>query len=212
VEAAAVWSAVADERAALADLLDAVPDDVWARPSLCGEWSVHEVLAHLVVLAEGTVRSVMTGTVRAAPWSPALGIERVARRLAATAPAPALVARLRAAADGRFVVPGMPPAVALGEVVVHRGDITAAADLPRHPPDERVRAVLEAELGLWFAFGVPRKARRIRFAPTDADWSVGPPDGPVVEGEAHDLVLAATGRAPALAVCHGPGLAILTRT
>jgi uncharacterized protein (TIGR03083 family) len=208
LEAAAVWAAVAEERVRLADDLSSVDSSVWDRPSRCGSWTVHQVLAHLVVLAEGTVASVMGGTLRASPLSPDKGIERVAIRTASSASPADLVARLRAARGGRFVVPGLPPAVALGEVLVHRSDITDAAGLPPLAADERVRAVLEAEVKLWFAFGAPRRIRRLRFRPTDADWAVGPPDGALLEGPAQQLLLAATGRSGIVGLT-GPGTTIL---
>ena len=107
-----------------------------------------------------------------------------------------LVTRLRAASGGRFVMPGLPPEVALGEVLVHRADIASAAGLPQRPADERTRAVLEAERRLWFAFGVSRRVRGVRFEPTDADWTVGPTGGPVASGPGEDLLLVATGRLP----------------
>ena len=118
----------------------AAAPEVWPRASRCGIWTVHQVLAHLVVLAEGTVASVMGGTFRASPLSPNKGIERVAVRTAASVSPAELLPRLRAARDGRFVVPGLPPTVALGEVLVHRSDVTDAAGLPPLAADERSSA------------------------------------------------------------------------
>jgi uncharacterized protein (TIGR03083 family) len=211
VDAAAVWSAVAEERVRLADDLAPVDPSIWDRPSRCGVWTVHQVLAHIVVLAEGTVASVMGGTFRASPLSPAKGIERVAIRTASSASPDELRDRLGAACSGRFVVPGLPPIVALGEVLVHRSDVTDAAGLPPLAADERLRAVLEAEVKLWFAFGAPRTVRRLRFRPTDANWSVGPPDGPLLEGPAQQLLLAATGRS-GIEGLTGPGATLLRAT
>ena len=84
----------------------------------------------------------------------------------------------------------------MGEVLVHRADIAVPAGLPRRVADERTMAVLEAERRLWFAFGVRRRVREIHFVPTDADWTVGPPGGPVASGFGEDLLLVATGRDP----------------
>ena len=52
-----VWAAVAAERVALADLLDQIDDAAWSRPSLCGGWTVRDVVGHLVVLAEAKALS-----------------------------------------------------------------------------------------------------------------------------------------------------------
>jgi uncharacterized protein (TIGR03083 family) len=191
----------------LADLLDGADDAVWSAPSRCGDWTVEEVVAHLVFLAEGTRRSVFADVIRARkPFHAA--VDLIARRFAADATPPELVARLRAAAGGTFVVPLMPATLALGEVLVHRADIADAAALPALPADEDLRAVLEAERSVWFAFGIPRSVRAARFRPTDGDWEVGPTDGPLVEGPGQSLLLAATGR-PGLADVTGPGLSLL---
>ena len=194
MEPAAVWSTLAAERVALADLLDAADPSVFAKPSKCGGWRVHDVLAHLVVLAEakGRFRFLAQG-MRIDP-RPNASVDKMARRLAATASPRELTERLRAARDGHFTVPGMPPVVALGEVLVHRADIAEAAALPIRATDNVTRAVLEAELRLWFAFGVSRSMRKRHFVPTDANWTVGPEDGPVVEAPGEELLLTVTGR------------------
>ena len=46
-----LWSAIHTERAALADDLAQLDDDQWATPSLCGRWTVEEVVAHLTAAA-----------------------------------------------------------------------------------------------------------------------------------------------------------------
>jgi uncharacterized protein (TIGR03083 family) len=189
------WRAVAEERLALADALDGIAPDAWDTPSRCTGWAVRDVVAHLVHLAEGTGFSILVGGALVDP-RPSRSLDKVARRLAGSAGPDELVARLRAAAGGRFVVPGLPPEVALGEVLVHRADLAVPAGLAPRPADERTRSVLEAERRLWFAFGVSRRVRDILFAPTDADWTVGPPGGLVASGPGEALLLIATGRDP----------------
>ncbi len=189
------WAAIAEERLALADALESTDPSAWAAPSRCVGWTVRDVVAHLVYLAEGTRLSILLGGALIDP-RPSRSVDKAARRLAASQSPEQLISRLRAAAHGRFVVPGLPPQVALGEVLVHRADIARAAGLPNRPADDRTKAVLEAERRLWFAFGVSRRIRDVRFAPTDADWTVGPPGGPVASGRGEDLLLVATGRDP----------------
>ena len=189
-----VWQAVAEERVALSALLVDIEPAAWQRPSLCGGWTVQDVVAHLVVLAEAgnRYRFILRGA--RVDFRPNKSIDKMAQRVAATASPSELCARLAAGREGRFVLPGLPPEVALGEVLVHRADITAAAGLPVHPADERVRAVLEAELRLWFAFGVSRSMRKHRFVATDADWSVGAADAPEVRATGEELLRIVTGR------------------
>src|SRR6516225_4009054 len=47
----AIWSMVHAERAALADDLAGLDRDQWRQPSLCGRWTVEEVVAHLTAAA-----------------------------------------------------------------------------------------------------------------------------------------------------------------
>ena len=196
MRAADVWAAVADERVALSALLANAAPEVWQRPSLCGGWTVQDVVAHLVVLAEAKSRLGFMLRGALVDPRPNQSVDKMARRVSAEASPGELVSRLAAAKDGRFVVPGMPPVVALGEVLAHRADISDAAGLPTHPADDRLRAALEAELNLWFAFGVSRSMRKHRFVPSDAEWFVGAPDGPVVTATGEELLLIATGRRP----------------
>lgn len=190
------WQAVADERAELSDLLADTDTDAWSRPSPCGDWTVKDVVAHLVVLAEAGNRYGFIA--RSALIDPRFhrSIDKAARRLSAAAQPPELAARLGAARNGRFLLPFFPPVAALGEVLVHRSDISDALGLPAHEPDERVRAVLETQSKLWFVFGVSRSIRTYRFVATDADWTVGPADGPVIAATGEQLLQMATGRRP----------------
>jgi uncharacterized protein (TIGR03083 family) len=189
------WRAVAEERLALAEALAGIDEARWGSPSRCDGWNVRDVVAHLVYLAEGTRPSILLGGSFIDP-RPSRSLDKAARRLATSTTHAELLSRLRAASGGRFVLPGLPPEVALGEVLVHRADIASAVGLSRRPADERTRAVLEAERRLWFAFGVSRRVRAVRFEPTDADWAVGPVGGPVASGPGEDLLLVATGRLP----------------
>ena len=45
----AKWAAIASERRFLADLMDGRPDTDWERPSLCHEWRVRDVVAHVAL-------------------------------------------------------------------------------------------------------------------------------------------------------------------
>ena len=190
------WQAVADERVVLSKLLADTDTEAWNRPSPCGDWTVEQVVAHLVVLAEAGNRYAFIA--RSALIDPRFhkSIEKAARRVSAAAQPHELAARLGAARNGRFLLPFFPAAAALGEVLVHRSDISDALGLPAHAPDERVRAVLETQSKLWFVFGVSRSIRQYRFVATDADWSVGPVDGSVIAATGEQLLQIATGRRP----------------
>jgi len=52
------------ERAALIDDLKDLADARWEEPSLCGEWTVHDVVAHLVDTARTTRLGFVVGLAR----------------------------------------------------------------------------------------------------------------------------------------------------
>ena len=191
-----VWQAVADERVELSALLADTDTEAWNRASPCGHWTVKDVVAHLVVLAEAGNRYVFIA--RSALIDPRFhkSIDKAARRLSATAQPSELAVRLGEARNGRFLLPFFPAVAALGEVLVHRLDISEALDLPAHAPDERVHAVLETQSKLWFVFGVSPSIRKYRLVATDADWSVGPDNGVVISAPGEQLLRIATGRRP----------------
>src|SRR5690349_10233785 len=54
MESGAVWAAIDTERRALADDLPTLSEPEWPTRSLCAEWSVREVLAHMTATARTT--------------------------------------------------------------------------------------------------------------------------------------------------------------
>ena len=102
------WQAVADERAELSRLLADTDAEAWNRPTPCGDWTVKDVVAHLVVLAEAGNRYAFIA--RSALIDPRFhrSIDKAARRLSAAAQPHELAARLGAARNGRFLLPFFP--------------------------------------------------------------------------------------------------------
>lgn len=43
------WRVIADQRRVLADLLDGLAAPDWDRPSLCSEWRIRDVAAHVAL-------------------------------------------------------------------------------------------------------------------------------------------------------------------
>jgi uncharacterized protein (TIGR03083 family) len=59
-----IWPVVHAERRALAADLAGLTPDQWTTPSLCGGWSVHDVLAHMVATAKETPPAFLVGMLR----------------------------------------------------------------------------------------------------------------------------------------------------
>lgn len=204
---ARVWEWIADERVRLAELLEGVGDRDWDRPSLCTGWRVRDVLGHVVWLAEGTRWTILGDLIRTRRL-PNAAVAQASRSVGDLPPAD-LVARLRRAANGRFKVPGAPPAAVLGEVLVHRADITVPLGLAEYPPDQRVRTVLETYRWLAPVVRGTWWGPALKLVATDGGWSVG--RGREVRGTAQSLLLALAGRPLSRDMLSGPGATALIR-
>ena len=204
------WEAIASERVALADVLEGLNSEQWATPSLCGAWTVREVVAHLVMplrtsMPQGLVA--FSGAFLAARGNfdranVALAVKEAKRSTAE------LVTALRRGAESHFRPPGFGSVAPLTDVLVHGQDIRIPLGLASERPIDPWRVVLE--------FLVTPKARRgfgavppegLRFVATDLDWNHGV--GDEVRGPAVALALAILGRNARLQDLAGPGTATL---
>lgn len=191
-----VWSMVAAQREDLADALAGCAPQEWAAPSLCAGWRVQDVLAHLVWLAELSRPRMFVDTSAAAArhlQPPLAAMVPIARTLADRCPPEELLDRLRAARDGRFVVPGAPPSAALGEVLVHGLDMTRPLGRPDVVDPARARVAVQGMRRFGVVYGVARPARRLRLTST-SDWSSPGRGGGELVASDGDLLLVAAGR------------------
>ena len=199
-----IWPAVHAERKALADDLSDLAAAQWATPSLCADWTVHEVLAHLLSSAKMTPPR-FAGKMVAAGF----GFDRFAAREVAAESAGGPAATLDAfrAAQSRTNAPPGPKDTWLGEALVHAEDIRRPLGMTRAYPLEAVTRVITFYSRSNAIIGGRTRVAGLTLKATDADFSVG--SGPVVEGPAVSLMLAATGRKAALADLAGPGVETL---
>ena len=202
----ATWKLIHKERAATADTLTTLTAAQWAKPSLCGGWSVRETAAHIVLGAEQTTPH-FVGRMAANGFRFNTMMDRDARRTGVLAP-DELIARLRA----RVTTTNKPPAPAmtmLGEVVVHSDDIRRPLGLENHSSPDVLIACLEMYKNASFPVGTKKRIDGLRLVATDVDWSHG--TGPEVTGPAMSIVMAMTGRAAGLDELGSEGLATLRR-
>lgn len=201
-----IFDEIAEERRALADLLEGLTPQQLATQSLCREWRVHDVAAHLVVPLEvGIPRFVLTMVACGGRF------DRANVRLAAQQarrPVEEIVGILRSKATHRFTPPGAGPEAPLTDLLVHGADIRRPLGIGREIPAERARTCLtflttRAAKGLV----VDGAFDGLRFEAEDVGWSHG--EGPVVRGRAEELLMALTGRDSALGDLHGDGVATL---
>ncbi|MFD0000544.1 maleylpyruvate isomerase family mycothiol-dependent enzyme [Nocardia sp. NPDC127526] len=192
------------ERARLAEELAGLDEEQWGRETLCGEWTVEEVVAHLTAAAS-------LGRLR---WLRSVAGARFdfdvhnARRLAECrggTPAETL-ARFRAVITSTTAASGH-TAAWLGEVVVHGQDIRRPLGLSGEPAIEAT-----TEVARFFAsrdFTVPGRSisKGLRLEATDGPFRAG--DGPLVSGPTIALTMAMAGRDAYCADLSGPGVATL---
>ncbi|MGY4719604.1 maleylpyruvate isomerase family mycothiol-dependent enzyme [Naumannella cuiyingiana] len=196
---------IADERRGLADEVADLTAEQQATQSLCRAWSVHDVLAHLIVPLE-----VSTPRFAVAMLMAGGSFDRANVRLASKVgrrPFSEIVDVMRRKAGARFTPPGLGPEAPLTDVLVHGLDIRRPLQLPREIPEPRLRKALdfliEAPSGI-----VPKGALAgLRFKATDIAWAHG--SGPLVSGPADELLLACTGRTAALDFLTGDGVSTL---
>ncbi|MEU0541878.1 maleylpyruvate isomerase family mycothiol-dependent enzyme [Nocardia sp. NPDC005978] len=199
-----LWAMAHSERAALADDLAALDDVRWARQSLCGRWTVEEVLAHLTAAAS-------TGRLR---WLISVAGARFdfdehnARRLAehrGTTAAETLE-RFRKIITSTTSTFG-PTAAWLGEVVVHAQDIRYPLGLSREPAVEAVTEVARFYASRDFTVSGHSVIEDLRVEATDGPFAAG--TGPLVSGTTLALTMAMAGRAVYCEELTGPGVPTL---
>ncbi|WP_280383589.1 maleylpyruvate isomerase family mycothiol-dependent enzyme [Nocardia wallacei] len=198
-----LWAMAHAERAALADDLAGLDDTQWTRRTLCGQWTVEEVVAHLTAAASiGRMR--WLASVLGARFDFDLhNSRRLAEHRGAT-PAETL-ARFRAVLTSTTAASGHTPAW-LGEVVVHAQDIRRPLGLPRTPSVAAATEVAHFFAARDFTVRSRSAIEGLRLEATDGPFAVGA--GPSVRGTTIALTMAMAGR---LAYCDltGPGVCTL---
>jgi uncharacterized protein (TIGR03083 family) len=199
-----IWPTIHAERESLADDLADLPAQRWSTPSLCTEWDVHDVLAHLLSAAK------MTPPKFAANFAAAgFNFDRFAAKQVAREGAGGPTATLEAfrAAIPRSSAPPGPKETWLGEAFVHGEDIRRPLGIPHVYPTPEVCRTIGFYARSNAIIGGRTRVAGLTLTATDADFSVG--TGPVVEGPAISLLLAASGRKSAHEQLSGPGLQTL---
>lgn len=200
------FAEIADERRRLAGLLGELTSEQLSARSLCDEWTVHDVAAHLILPLEvSTSKFVLTMVATFGSFDRAN--VRLTRQQASR-PIAEIIDVLRRKAETRFTPPGAGPEAPLTDLLVHGLDIRWPLGLSRDVPRDRVRTSLNF-LTSSRARTLVRKGalNGLRVEATDDDWAYG--SGLVVRGDAEALLLALTGRTAALRHLGGEGLPTL---
>ena len=199
-----IWPMIHDERKALAADLQTVTGDQWDTPSLCSEWTIRDVLAHMTSTASLTPPSFF-GRLISSGFSFDKVQENGVAAQRGSSPAETL-AKFEGVLDSVKHPPG-PNTTWLGEVIVHAEDIRRPLGIKHSYPAEAMVAVANFYKGSNMLIGSKNRISGLTLHATDAEWSHG--TGPEVAGPILSLVQAMTGRAAVLDDLSGEGVATL---
>jgi uncharacterized protein (TIGR03083 family) len=200
----ALWAAARAERMALAADLATLDEAQWAQRSLCGRWTVEEVVAHLTAAASiGRLRWV--ASVLGARFDFDLHNDRRLAEQRGATPHETLE-RFRRIVGSTTSTFG-PTAAWLGEVVVHAQDIRRPLGLERTPSVAGVTEVARFYAQRDFTVAGRSTIEGLRLDATDGPFSTG--DGPLVSGTTLALTMAMAGRGAYCDDLTGPGVPAL---
>lgn len=203
-DSGALWTLAHVERAALARDLAVLTPEQWRHPSLCGRWTVEEVVAHLS--AAGSIgRSTWLRSIVLAGFRPHVHNQRrMAEQLGAS---PAETLRRFRAVIPLSVAPSSDVPAYLGEVLVHAQDIRKPLGIPAQPAIDALLPVARFFVSKSFTVPSRRIADRLRLVATDAPFVAG--TGPEVRGPLMALVMCMAARPAYLDELDGPGVPLL---
>ena len=198
------WAFAHAERTALAQDLSGLNAEQWRHNTLCGQWDVEEVVAHLTAAASLNqwqwVRSMVGARFRVEVHNQ----RRLGDHKGGT-PAETLD-RFRAIIGSTTAPSGQTPAY-LGEVVVHAQDIRQPLGLPRTPDVDALTPVAEFFARRNFTVASRTAVAGTQLRADDGPFSTGV--GPLVTGSTLALVMSMAGRAPYIDQLDGPGVPTL---
>jgi uncharacterized protein (TIGR03083 family) len=199
-----IWPVLHTERQALAaDLRDLGTED-WATASLCSDWTVRDVLAHMTSTAKLTPPAFFGKMIGSGFSFDKVQEKGVAANLGAS-PTDTL-ANFESVVTSVKHPPG-PSQTWLGETIVHSEDIRRALGIQHKYPTDAVVTVADFYKGSNLLIGSKKRIDGLTLRATDADWSHG--TGPEVSGPILSLVMAMTGRQAADDDLAGDGVATL---
>ena len=205
----ATWVLIEEERTSLADLLATLTDDQWQTPSLCAEWRVRDVAAHVAMtpVAEPSLGGLLTALVanRGHLWAAGRDVAiAYAQR-----PTDQLVTELRSTASLRTKPVFVWAPNILLDLVVHGQDSAVPLGITRRVPPPAGRTSLRRLWNMGWPFHARRRWGELSIRADDCDWSAG--QGPLLTGSAADLLLLMTGRSVAVHRFLGPGVEVVRR-
>jgi uncharacterized protein (TIGR03083 family) len=201
---AELWKLIHDQREKVGDALATLTGADWETASLCSGWRVHDVVAHMVETHLMTPPR-FAGRFAASGFRFNTFAANGVAMHAAQTPA-SLLAQFRETAPRTTAPPG-PKVTWLAEAVIHGEDIARPTGRSVAISPVTLAAVADFVHGSTPLLHGKQRSAGLRLRATDIDWTAGA--GPEVNGPAASLILAMTGREPALSDLTGDGVETL---
>ena len=199
-----IWPVIHAERKSLAGDLRPLTDEQWATTSLCEQWTVRDVLAHMTAAATLTP-PVFFATLIGSGFSFDKVQDKGIAAHRGDSPADALAGFEKVQTSVKH--PPGPADTWLGEAIVHSEDIRRPLGIEHQYPTEAVVRVADFYKGSNLLIGSKNRIASLTLRATDTEWSYG--TGPEVSGPILSLVMAMTGRKAAIDDLEGDGVAML---
>ncbi|SDP27982.1 TIGR03083 family protein [Nakamurella panacisegetis] len=199
------WDLIHAERRQLVNDLRTLTPEQWRTTSLCPDWTIHQMLGHIVALTKQTPPKFFTKLAVSGFRFDKMVAADVAKQSAGT-PADTLAELTRHITD--TTAPPGPVDSWVGEMVVHGADIRRPLGLTYVPPVATTRQVADFYKNSNLLIGSKRRINGVQLIATDTDWTHG--IGPKVQGPILSLVQAMTGRSVAIADLTGEGVTLLS--
>jgi uncharacterized protein (TIGR03083 family) len=205
---------IARERRSLADLFDTFDESQWAAQSLCGEWTIQQAAAHLLMPLSTSGGGFLVAVIKAR-GSFDVANDRQTRAFAAQVTPADISAGLRAKASHPFKPPTFGHEAPMTDLVLHGQDISRPLGISHACTPEALRTALGLLTGPKGKRGFTLQRLRLndglRFEADDLDWTHGDASGALVRGPAAAIAHVMSGRTAGLADLSGPGVDELRR-
>lgn len=183
------WALIHTERARIGDLLEGLDDAAWKHETLCSNWTVRDVVAHLTAAAS-TTKWAWFRSILSARFNVANHNQRFVEKYLGSDASDTLGQYQRSISNK--ITPSKDYQAWLAEVIIHGQDIAAPLDLPLKPDPQALSYVAPFLSSKNFAVNSKTLVDGLALIATDDEFKAG--DGPDVRGPILDLVMAMAGR------------------
>lgn len=197
------------ESGSIAEFLKDIDDADFDVDSLCEGWRVRDVTSHMIVGHTTPMPSMMAAIARYG-FNVPKGSKEMSRQYGSDHTADEIRASWSGVADEhtlKGISRVIPKQEGFTDHLIHHQDMRRPLGREREIPEERLSAALDALPSIGGFLKSKQRMKGLQWVATDIDWSWG--EGPVVQGPAEALILAAGGRRVALDELTGDGIETL---